>query len=84
MSAFPRQQRGCDLFNTGGLALTDERPLIAQGLFQEVPSLPVLLWLWQRMLGHLENSWSYLADLEGIIRQDQSLNSCIIGAANSS
>ncbi len=66
------------------MAMADERPLINQGLLRDVPSLPVLPWLWQQMLGHLDNRWSSLGDLEAVIRQDQALSSRVISAANSS
>lgn len=65
-------------------AAAPQRPLINQELLREADSLPVLPWLWQQVLGCLDNRFSSLGDLEAIVRQDQSLSSRIIGAANSS
>ncbi|MFH1035426.1 MAG: HDOD domain-containing protein [Pseudomonadota bacterium] len=65
-------------------AKPDERPLIDQGLLRDVQSLPVLPWLWRQVMGHLDNRWSSLGDLEGVIRLDHSLSSAVISAANSS
>lgn len=72
------------MHNNSYQATAEERPLIDQGLLREMHSLPVLPWLWQQVLGHLDNRWSSLTDLEAVIRQDQSLSSRIISAANSS
>lgn len=70
--------------NYTSVAAAPERPLINQELLRDADSLPVLPWLWQQVLGCLDNRWSSLSDLEAIVRQDQSLSSRIIGAANSS
>jgi putative nucleotidyltransferase with HDIG domain len=43
----------------------------------------VLPWLWQQVLDCLGNNWSSLGELEAIIRQDHSLSSRLLGAANS-